>query len=117
MNDQRVQITETGSEDVTLRMCGQDFSEPTSDMILYAKWSPVDLTYARSLNQNDRKYLKIINDESCITNEHNILPLPGRDPNVHIPYNQVQVHSGLNLRPVTPNMSCRELLQTITLKY
>ena len=91
VNDQQVQTTETGSEDVTLQMCGQDFSKPTSDMILCAKWSPVDLTDARSLNQHDRKYLNITNDESRITNEYNQLPLPGRDPNVHIPYNRMQM--------------------------
>ena len=91
VNDQQAQTTETDLEDVKLRMHGHDFSEQTSEMKLCAKWSPVDITYARSLNQNDRKFLNKVNDESRITNKHNQLPLPFRHPDVDIPDNRMQV--------------------------
>ena len=91
VNDQRVQTTETSSEHAKLRMYEHDSSEQTSEMILCAKRSPGDLTGARSSNQNDQMFLKIINDESRITNESNQLLLPCRHPDVQIPDDRMQV--------------------------
>ena len=89
MSDKLVKTTETGLKDMIFRMYEHDFNESASEMVSSGCLSG-DLTDARALSQDDRKFLEKMNDESRFVNGHYELPLPFRHQDVHMPNNRLQ---------------------------